>query len=298
MLGAVGLLAVALGWIVVRFDGFEAEIGPAHPADRGRSRIPRLDHDRADRLSGGDCGAHGRRDPAAARRDRRGRSDLCRRLLRRAGRLVAASCDRRVRSDPDPASPPADRVRTEDRDRPLRLRLSHFLSRCRLESRRPFRLDRLLAPTRGHALDRLPGRELDQDQARRADRARRDRPRRGRRGGLRGGQRRGTAWRPGRRRPGAECAWPRVRPAARDRCLRRRDDQGAVSNPARGRRGRGAAAGEVGRVVRRRRPCAGARREPGSATELRSAGCDAGRSSRSPSQVSWSSASFSSFARR
>ena len=29
MLGAVGLLAVALGWIVVRFDGFEAEIGPA-----------------------------------------------------------------------------------------------------------------------------------------------------------------------------------------------------------------------------------------------------------------------------
>ena len=29
MLGAVGLLAVALGWIVVRFDGFEAGIGPA-----------------------------------------------------------------------------------------------------------------------------------------------------------------------------------------------------------------------------------------------------------------------------
>jgi O-antigen ligase len=29
IVGAVGLLAVALGWLVVRFDGFEAEIGPA-----------------------------------------------------------------------------------------------------------------------------------------------------------------------------------------------------------------------------------------------------------------------------
>ena len=210
MLGAVGLLAVALGWIVVRFDGFEAEIGPAillTAAGVGSLAL----------IMTGPIACLA----AIAALTVAGIQPQ----LAEIGGVEATLVDvfylglvgwwlRDVigrAQHPDPGPRPASRLRTEDRDRPLRLRLSHLLSRCRLESRRPFRLDRLLAATGGHALDRLPGRKRDRDRARRADRARRDRPRRGRRSGLRSGQRRRAPGRPGRRRPGAQCARPRVR---------------------------------------------------------------------------------------
>ena len=66
-LAAVGLLAVALGWIVVRYDGFEAGIGPAILMIAAGAGSLALIMSWADRLPGGDRGAHRQWDPATAR---------------------------------------------------------------------------------------------------------------------------------------------------------------------------------------------------------------------------------------